>query len=86
MSRPQVFGSPGPRWEHVLKGLKKKGKTIFYHPLHGGKWSLLSDTVAIVAKRPNQGHGLTEALIESNANYLVLAKPLMKKSFKLLKK
>ena len=58
-------------WD-VLKGLKKKGKTIFLTTHYMEEAELLSDTVAIVAKGQIKAMGSPEALIESNANYLVV--------------
>lgn len=58
-------------WD-VLKGLKKKGKTIFLTTHYMEEAELLADTVAIMAKGQILAMGSTGELIESNANYLVV--------------
>jgi ABC-2 type transport system ATP-binding protein len=56
----------------VLLGLKKKGKTVFLTTHYMEEAELLADTVAIISRGKIITMGSPEALIESNANYLVL--------------
>ena len=56
----------------VLLGLKKNGKTIFLTTHYMEEAELLADTVAIISKGKIIAMGSPEALIENNANYLVL--------------
>jgi len=58
-------------WD-VLLGLKKKGKTVFLTTHYMEEAELLADTVAIIAKGSIVAMGSPMALIENNANYLVL--------------
>jgi ABC-2 type transport system ATP-binding protein len=58
-------------WE-VLLGLKKKGRTVFLTTHYMEEAELLADTVVIISKGKIIAMGSPEALIESNANYLVL--------------
>lgn len=58
-------------WD-VLKGLKEKGKTIFLTTHYMEEAELLADTVAILAKGKIAALGSPLALIESNANYLIV--------------
>src|SRR5512143_4191775 len=58
-------------WE-VLQGLKKEGKTVFLTTHYMEEAELLADTVAIISKGKIIAMGSPGALIESNANYLVL--------------
>jgi ABC-2 type transport system ATP-binding protein len=58
-------------WE-VLLGLKKKGKTVFLTTHYMEEAELLADTVAIISKGKIIAMDSPEALIESNANYLLL--------------
>jgi ABC-2 type transport system ATP-binding protein len=71
----------------VLLGLKKKGKTVFLTTHYMEEAELLSDTVAIISKGKIIAMGSPEALIESNANYLVLTlKPVDEKAFEIVRK
>ena len=56
----------------VLLGLKNKGKTIFLTTHYMEEAELLADRVAIISKGKIIALGSPEALIESNAKYLVL--------------
>ncbi len=58
-------------WD-VLLGLKKKGKTVFLTTHYMDEAELLADTVAIISKGSIVAMGSPMALIESNADYLVL--------------
>jgi ABC-2 type transport system ATP-binding protein len=58
-------------WD-VLKGLKKKGKTIFLTTHYMEEAELLADTVAIVAKGKITALGSPTELIEKNAKYVVV--------------
>jgi ABC-2 type transport system ATP-binding protein len=58
-------------WE-VLLDLKNKGKTVFLTTHYMEEAELLADRVAIIAKGKIIATGSPEALIESNAKYLVL--------------
>jgi ABC-2 type transport system ATP-binding protein len=64
----------------VLLGLKKKGKTVFLTTHYMEEAEFLADTVAIISKGKIVAMGSPVALIESNANYLVLTlKPVDEK-------
>ena len=56
----------------VLLSLKKNGKTVFLTTHYMEEAELLADTVAIISKGKIIAMGSPDALIESNANYLVL--------------
>jgi len=56
----------------VLLGLKKSGKTIFLTTHYMEEAELLADTVAIISKGKIIAMGSPGALVESNADYLVL--------------
>lgn len=72
-------------WD-VLKGLKKKGKTIFLTTHYMEEAELLADTVAIVAKGKITALGSPAELIENNANYLVVTlKAVDDKVFEIVK-
>ena len=58
-------------WD-VLLSLKKNGKTVFLTTHYMEEAELLADTVAIISKGKIIAMGSPTALIESNANYLVL--------------
>jgi ABC-2 type transport system ATP-binding protein len=58
-------------WE-VLLSLKKNGKTVFLTTHYMEEAELLADTVAIISKGRIVAMGSPGALIEGNANYLVL--------------
>jgi len=71
----------------VLLGLKKKGKTVFLTTHYMEEAELLADTVAIISKGKIITMGSPEALIESNANYLVLTlKPVDEKAVEIVRK
>jgi ABC-2 type transport system ATP-binding protein len=58
-------------WD-VLLGLKKKGGTVFLTTHYIEEAELLADTVAIISTGKIIANGSPGALIESNANYLLL--------------
>ena len=71
----------------VLLGLKKKGKTVFLTTHYMEEAELLADTVAIISKGKIIALGSPEALIESNANYLLLTlKPVDEKAIEIVRK
>jgi ABC-2 type transport system ATP-binding protein len=71
----------------VLLGLKKKGKTVFLTTHYMEEAELLADMVAIISKGKIITMGSPEALIESNANYLVLTlKPVDEKAVEIVRK
>jgi ABC-2 type transport system ATP-binding protein len=71
----------------VLLGLKKKGKTVFLTTHYMEEAEFLADTVAIISKGKIIAMGSPEALIESNANYLVLTlKPVDEKAVEIVRK
>jgi ABC-2 type transport system ATP-binding protein len=71
----------------VMLGLKKKGKTLFLTTHYMEEAELLADTVAIISKGKIISMGSPEALIESNANYLVLTlKPVDEKAVEIVRK
>jgi ABC-2 type transport system ATP-binding protein len=71
----------------VLLGLKKKGKTVFLTTHYMEEAEFLADTVAIISKGKIIAMGSPEALIESNANYLVLTlKPVDEKAIEIVRK
>jgi ABC-2 type transport system ATP-binding protein len=73
-------------WQ-VLLGLKKKGKTVFLTTHYMEEAELLADMVAIISKGKVITMGSPEALIESNANYLVLTlKPDDEKAVEIVRK
>jgi len=73
-------------WE-VLLGLKNRGKTVFLTTHYMEEAELLADRVAIIAKGKIIAMGSPEALIESNANYLVLTlKPVDEKAIEIVRK
>ena len=73
-------------WE-VLLGLKNKGKTVFLTTHYMEEAELLADTVTIISKGKIIAMGSPEALIESNANYLVLTlKPVDEKAIEIVRK
>jgi ABC-2 type transport system ATP-binding protein len=70
----------------VLLGLKKKGKTVFLTTHYMEEAELLADTVAIISKGKIIAMGSPEALIESNANYLVLTlRPVDEKALEIVR-
>jgi ABC-2 type transport system ATP-binding protein len=71
----------------VLLGLKKKGKTVFLTTHYMEEAELLADTVAIISKGKIIAMGSPGALIESNANYLVLTlRPVDEKAIEIVRK
>jgi ABC-2 type transport system ATP-binding protein len=71
----------------VMLGLKKKGKTVFLTTHYMEEAELLADTVAIISKGKIISMGSPGALIESNANYLVLTlKPVDEKAVEIIRK
>jgi len=71
----------------VMLGLKKKGKTVFLTTHYMEEAELLADTVAIISKGKIISMASPEALIESNANYLVLTlKPIDEKAVEIVRK
>jgi ABC-2 type transport system ATP-binding protein len=71
----------------VLLGLKKKGKTVFLTTHYMEEAELLADTVAIISKGKIIAMGSPEALIGSNANYLVLTlQSVDEKAFEIIRK
>ncbi len=72
-------------WE-VLKGLKKKGKTVFLTTHYMEEAELLADTVAIISRGKIIAMGSPGKLIENNANYLALTfKPVDEKVFEIVR-
>jgi ABC-2 type transport system ATP-binding protein len=74
LDEPSTGLDPRARREvwKVLLGLKEKGKTVFLTTHYMEEAEFLADTVAIISKGKIIAIGSPEALIESNANYLVL--------------
>ncbi|MGD0237695.1 MAG: ABC transporter ATP-binding protein [Syntrophorhabdales bacterium] len=71
----------------VLLDLKKKGKTAFLTTHYMEEAELLADTVAIISKGKVIAMGSPEALMESNANYLVLTlQSVDEKAFEIVRK
>jgi len=71
----------------VLQGLKKKGKTVFLTTHYMEEAELLADTVAIISKGKVIAMGSPEALMESNANYLLLTlQSVDEKAFEIVRK
>ena len=74
LDEPTTGLDPRARREvwNVLQGLKKKGKTVFLTTHYMEEAELLADRVAIIAKGKIIAMDSPAALIEGNANYLVL--------------
>jgi ABC-2 type transport system ATP-binding protein len=74
LDEPTTGLDPRARREvwNVLLGLKKKGKTVFLTTHYMEEAELLADRVAIIAKGKIIAMDSPAALIEGNANYLVL--------------
>jgi len=71
----------------LLLGLKEKGKTVFLTTHYMEEAEFLADTVAIISKGKIIAMGSPVALIESNANYLVLTlKPVDEKAVEIVRK
>jgi ABC-2 type transport system ATP-binding protein len=89
LDEPTTGLDPHARHEvwKVLLGLKKKGKTVFLTTHYMEEAELLADTVAIISKGKIIAMGSPEALIEGNANYLVLTlKPADEKTIEIVRK
>jgi len=89
LDEPTTGLDPRARREvwNVLLGLKKKGKTVFLTTHYMEEAELLADTVAIISKGKIITMGSPEALIENNANYLVLTlKPVDEKTVEIVRK
>jgi len=74
LDEPTTGLDPRARREvwNVLLGLKNKGKTVFLTTHYMEEAELLADRVAIIAKGKIIAMDSPAALIEGNANYLVL--------------
>jgi ABC-2 type transport system ATP-binding protein len=89
LDEPTTGLDPRARREvwNLLLGLKEKGKTVFLTTHYMEEAEFLADTVAIISKGKIIAMGSPEALIESNANYLVLTlKPVDEKVFDIVRK
>jgi ABC-2 type transport system ATP-binding protein len=88
LDEPSTGLDPRARREvwKLLLGLKEKGKTIFLTTHYMEEAEFLADTVAIISKGKIVAMGSPEALIESNANYLVLTlKPVDEKAIDIVR-
>ncbi|HEX9158524.1 MAG TPA: ATP-binding cassette domain-containing protein, partial [Syntrophales bacterium] len=74
LDEPTTGLDPRSRHEvwNLLMGLKEKGKTVFLTTHYMEEAEFLADTVAIISKGKIIAMGSPGALIERNANYLVL--------------
>ena len=73
-------------WDLML-GLKEKGKTVFLTTHYMEEAEFLADTVAIISRGKIIAMGSPEALIESNAKYLVLTlRSVDEKAFDIVRK
>jgi ABC-2 type transport system ATP-binding protein len=71
----------------VLLGLKEKGTTVFLTTHYMEEAEFLADTVAIISKGKIIATGSPAALVESNANYLVLTlTPVDEKAIEIVRK
>jgi ABC-2 type transport system ATP-binding protein len=89
LDEPSTGLDPRARREvwKLLLGLKEKGKTVFLTTHYMEEAEFLADTVAIISKGKIIAMGSPEALIESNANYLVLTlKPVDEKAIEIVRK
>jgi ABC-2 type transport system ATP-binding protein len=89
LDEPTTGLDPRARREvwNLLLGLKEKGKTVFLTTHYMEEAEYLADTVAIISKGKIIAMGSPEALVESNANYLVLTlKPVDGKVFDIVRK
>jgi ABC-2 type transport system ATP-binding protein len=89
LDEPTTGLDPRARREvwNLLLGLKEKGKTVFLTTHYMEEAEFLADTVAIISKGKIIAMGSPEALVESNANYLVLTlKPVDEKVFDIVRK
>jgi ABC-2 type transport system ATP-binding protein len=70
-----------------MLGLKEKGKTVFLTTHYMEEAEFLADTVAIISRGKIIAMGSPEALIESNAKYLVLTlRSVDEKAFDIVRK
>jgi ABC-2 type transport system ATP-binding protein len=74
LDEPTTGLDPRSRHEvwNLLLGMKEKGKTVFLTTHYMEEAEFLADTVAIISKGKIIAMGSPGALIERNANYLVL--------------
>jgi ABC-2 type transport system ATP-binding protein len=74
LDEPTTGLDPRARREvwNLMLGLKEKGKTVFLTTHYMEEAEFLADTVAILSRGKIIAMGSPEALIESNAKYLVL--------------
>jgi len=74
LDEPTTGLDPRARREvwNLMLGLKEKGKTVFLTTHYMEEAEFLADTVAIISKGKIIAMGSPGALIERNANYLVL--------------
>ena len=74
LDEPTTGLDPRARREvwNLMLGLKEKGKTVFLTTHYMEEAEFLADTVAIISRGKIIAMGSPGALIESNANYLVL--------------
>ena len=89
LDEPSTGLDPRARREvwKLLLGLKEKGKTVFLTTHYMEEAEFLADTVAIISKGKIIAMGSPEALIESNANYLVLTlKPVDEKAIEIVRR
>jgi ABC-2 type transport system ATP-binding protein len=88
LDEPSTGLDPRARREvwKLLLGLKNKGKTVFLTTHYMEEAEFLADTVAIISKGKIIAMGSPDALIESNANYLVLTlKPVDEKAIEIVR-
>jgi ABC-2 type transport system ATP-binding protein len=89
LDEPTTGLDPRARREvwNVLLDLKKKGTTVFLTTHYMEEAEFLADTVAIISKGKIIAKGSPAALIDSNANYLVLTlKPVDEKAIEIVRK
>ncbi|MGZ3648225.1 MAG: ATP-binding cassette domain-containing protein [Syntrophales bacterium] len=89
LDEPSTGLDPRARREvwKILLDLKKKGKTVFLTTHYMEEAEFLADTVAIISKGEIIAMGSPDALIQSNANYLVLTlKPVDEKAIEIVRK
>ncbi|MGZ6219122.1 MAG: ABC transporter ATP-binding protein, partial [Syntrophales bacterium] len=89
LDEPSTGLDPRARREvwKILLDLKKKGKTVFLTTHYMEEAEFLADTVAIISKGKIIAMGSPDALIQSNANYLVLTlKPVDEKAIEIVRK
>ncbi|MGD0232438.1 MAG: ABC transporter ATP-binding protein [Syntrophorhabdales bacterium] len=89
LDEPTTGLDPRARREvwNVLLGLKEKGKTVFLTTHYMEEAELLADTVAVISQGKIIAMGSPEALIEDNANYLVLTlRPVDERALEIVRK